>query len=179
MSQQSIVLGGGCFWCTEAIFQRIKGVVKIESGYANGLTDTPPSYEEVCTGETGYAEVVRIEFDTEIISLEQILLIFFMTHDPTTLNRQGNDVGTQYRSAVYIQNEQEEQTAKRVIQQLQQAPEWTAGPIVTEVAPLRHYWPAEDYHQNYFANHPGQGYCAFVIAPKIQKMQTTLREFLR
>ena len=166
---QTITLGGGCFWCTEAVFDRVRGITDVESGYTNGHTINP-SYEQICQGDTGHAEVVRLTFDADEISLEEILEIFFHTHDPTTLNRQGNDVGTQYRSGIYTTNEQQADVARTLISELTQAGAYDA-PIVTEVQPLASYWPAEDYHQDYFLNHPNQGYCAFVVGPKVQKFR--------
>ena len=166
---ETIVLGGGCFWCTEAVFDRVQGVVDVESGYCNGQV-VHPTYEQVCTGRTGHAEVVKLQFDPAQISLREILEIFFVVHDPTTLNRQGNDVGTQYRSVVYYQSPQQEATARQVIAEM--ANVWDA-PIVTELAPAQPYYRAEDYHQDYFRQHPLQGYCAFVVAPKVAKFKKT------
>ena len=166
---ETIVLGGGCFWCTEAVFDRVQGVVDVESGYSNGLTESP-SYEEVCSGETGYVEVVKVSFDPSQISLREILEIFFVVHDPTTLNRQGNDVGTQYRSGIYYGSEAQREVAQEVIAEVSRA---HGAPVVTEVLPLSSYWPAEDYHQDYFLKHPNQGYCAFVVGPKVAKFQKT------
>jgi peptide-methionine (S)-S-oxide reductase len=164
-----IVLGGGCFWCTEAVFTRVRGVRDVQSGYSNGQA-ARPTYEEVCTGRTGCNEVVRLEYDPTQVSVEQLLTIFFATHDPTTPNRQGNDVGTQYRSAIYFTTPEQEHIARDLIAQFQLEDVFPA-PIVTEVLPLNHYWPAEDYHQDYFAQHPQQGYCAFVIGPKVSKLR--------
>lgn len=166
---QTIFLGGGCFWCTEAIFDRIRGVEDVQSGYANGHVPQP-SYEDICTGTTGHAEVVRVQFDPEVIGLAELLSVFFATHDPTTLNRQGNDVGTQYRSAIFTTDAAQAQISQDVIAELARAGAYGV-PIVTEVAPLDNYWPAEDYHQDYFLKHPQQGYCAYVVAPKVQKFQ--------
>lgn len=174
---ETITLGGGCFWCTEAVFDRVQGVTDVESGYSNGDTGRP-TYEQVCTGRTGYAEVIRVTFDPARISLAEILQIFFVVHDPTTLNRQGNDVGTQYRSGIYWHEPTQREVAEAVIAELTQA--WAyAAPIVTEVAPVANYWPAEDYHQDYFANHPDQGYCAFVVAPKVEKFRKTFAARVR
>jgi peptide-methionine (S)-S-oxide reductase len=169
---ETIVLGGGCFWCTEAVFDRVSGITDVESGYSNGDKPARPSYEDVCTGRTGYAEVVKLEFDPEKITLREILEIFFVVHDPTTRNRQGNDVGTQYRSGIYYADDLQKEVADEVIAELGQARAYNA-PIVTEVAPLADYWPAEDYHQDYFVNHPNQGYCAFVVGPKVEKFRKT------
>jgi peptide-methionine (S)-S-oxide reductase len=166
---EHITLGGGCFWCTEAVYEQVAGVVAVESGYCNGHVSNP-SYEQVCTGNTGHNEVVRVSFDSEKISLREVLEIFFVIHDPTTLNRQGNDVGTQYRSGIYWQSAEHEATARLVLQELQAH---QGGRAVTELLPLQNYSRAEDYHQHYFANHPGQGYCAFVVAPKVEKFRKT------
>jgi peptide-methionine (S)-S-oxide reductase len=169
---ETITLGGGCFWCTEAVFDRVRGVTDVESGYANGDRPAQPSYEDVCTGRTGYAEVVKLEFDPAEITLAEILEIFFVVHDPTTPNRQGNDVGTQYRSGIYYSSPAHKQVADAVIAELVQGKAYNA-PIVTEVVPLAGYWPAEDYHQDYFLNHPNQGYCSFVVGPKVDKFRKT------
>jgi peptide-methionine (S)-S-oxide reductase len=168
---ETATLGGGCFWCTEAVFLDVDGVVAVESGYSNGDA-IDPSYEQVCGGNTGHAEVVRVRFDPQRIGYREILEIFFATHDPTTLNRQGNDVGTQYRSGIYTHNEAQAATARAVIAELA-ASGGVRGQVVTEVEPERNYWRAEDYHQNYFAQHPNQGYCAFVVAPKVEKFRKT------
>jgi len=168
-STQTITLGGGCFWCTEAVYERVKGVTAVESGYSNGNT-VRPSYEQVCTGTTGHNEVVRVSFDPAQISLREILEIFFVVHDPTTLNRQGNDSGTQYRSGIYFHNAEQEQVAREVIAQVN---DFHRGRVVTELQPERNYSKAEDYHQHYFANHPNQGYCAMVVAPKVEKFRKT------
>jgi peptide-methionine (S)-S-oxide reductase len=168
---ETIVLGGGCFWCTEAVFDRVRGVVDVESGYCNGQTPHP-SYEQVCTGRTGHVEVVRLVFDPEDISLREILDIFFAVHDPTPLNRQGNDVGTQYRSGIYCLNDPQMRVAEEVIRSI-------GGGVVTEVKPLANYSKAEDYHQDYFLNHPNEGYCAFVVRPKVGKFQNTFAKYLK
>lgn len=174
---ETIVLGGGCFWCTEAIFDRVRGVTDVESGYANGHVPQP-SYEQVCGGDTGHAEVVRVTFDTSQIGVREILEIFFATHDPTARNRQGNDVGPQYRSGIYLANPAHEAVVRDVLRELEQGGHYSA-PVVTEVLPLSSYWPAEDYHQDYFLKHPHQGYCAFVVGPKVQKFQATFARFLK
>ena len=166
---EHITLGGGCFWCLEAVYEQVLGVVAVESGYCNGHVPNP-SYEQVCTGNTGCNEVVRVSFDTQQISLREVLEIFFVIHDPTTLNRQGNDVGTQYRSGIYWQQPQHEAVAREVLEEVQTH---HGGRAVTELLPLQNYSRAEDYHQHYFANHPGQGYCAFVVAPKVEKFRKT------
>lgn len=167
MATEIAVLGGGCFWCTEAVYLEVKGVNKVESGYTGGPQPNP-TYEQVCSGTTGHAEVVRLEFDPDVISYRDILEVFFTIHDPTTLNRQGNDVGTQYRSVIYYQSPEQEATARQVMAEM--AHVWDA-PIVTEISPAQPYFKAEDYHQNYFAQHPLQGYCAFVVEPKVTKFR--------
>ena len=174
---ETIVLGGGCFWCTEAVFDRVRGVLDVESGYSNGET-VRPTYEQVCTGRTGHAEVVKVEFDPAQITLREILEIFFVVHDPTTLNRQGNDVGTQYRSGIYYSSEAQKQVAEEVIREITESRTYRS-PIVTEVRPLANYSTAEDYHQDYFLNHPDQGYCAFVVGPKVEKFQKTFASRLK
>jgi peptide-methionine (S)-S-oxide reductase len=158
-------LGGGCFWCTEAVFQQIRGVLKVESGYTGGANEHP-TYEQICTGKTGHAEVVRLSFDPAVISYKELLEIFFTIHDPTTLNRQGNDAGTQYRSVIYFHDAEQQAIAQQVIQQM--AAVWD-DPIVTELSAAPVFYIAEDYHQNYFRQHPQQGYCAVVVAPKVAK----------
>ncbi|MDM0002038.1 peptide-methionine (S)-S-oxide reductase MsrA [Variovorax sp. J22P240] len=168
---ETIVLGGGCFWCTEAVFDRVQGVVDVESGYSNGQVMNP-SYEQVCTGRTGHAEVVKVEFDPTQITLREILEIFFVVHDPTTLNRQGNDVGTQYRSGIYYGNDEQKRVVEEVIREIGDSKTYRS-PIVTEVKPLDNYSTAEAYHQDYFLNNPNQGYCAFVVGPKVEKFQKT------
>jgi len=168
---ETIVLGGGCFWCTEAVFVGVQGVVDVESGYSNGQP-ARPSYEQVCTGRTGHNEVVKLQFDPAQISLREVLEIFFVVHDPTTLNRQGNDVGTQYRSGIYYTDAAQKTVADDVIREMSQDKAFSV-PIVTEVLPLANYWPAEDYHQDYFEKNPNQGYCAFVVGPKVEKFRKT------
>lgn len=172
-----LTLGGGCFWCTEAVFVRVRGVVDVENGYSNGHL-ARPSYEQVCSGDTGHNEVVRLTYDPAQVSVRQLLEIFFVIHDPTTPNRQGNDVGTQYRSAIYFSTPEQEQVAKDLIRELNEARAFDA-PIVTEVLPLANYWPAEAYHQDYFEQHPNQGYCAFVVAPKVAKLRQTFAALLK
>ena len=169
MATETITLGGGCFWCVEAVYERVRGVTAVESGYCNGHV-LKPSYEQVCGGDTGHAEVVRVSFDPAEISLREVLEIFFVVHDPTTLNRQGNDVGTQYRSGIYVHNADQEKVAREVIAEVNALHK---GRVVTELAPERNYSRAEDYHQHYFARNPGQGYCAFVVAPKVAKFEKT------
>jgi peptide-methionine (S)-S-oxide reductase len=168
-STQTITLGGGCFWCTEAVYVRVRGVLDVESGYCNGQT-TQPSYEDVCTGLTGHNEVVKLVFDPQQLSLREILEVFFVIHDPTTLNAQGNDRGTQYRSGIYWDNEAQALSAQALIDELQ-AQGAFGRPIVTEVTALSNYWPAEDYHQDFFERNPYQGYCLAVAAPKVAKLR--------
>lgn len=175
MNIQTITLGGGCFWCVEAVYELVDGVVAVESGYCNGHAKAP-SYEQVCTGDTGHAEVVRVSFDAARISLREVLEIFFHVHDPTTLNRQGNDVGTQYRSGIYFESAEQEAVASAV---LAEANREYGGGVVTELKALANYSRAEDYHQHYFANHPNQGYCAFVVGPKVEKFKRTFKARVR
>jgi peptide-methionine (S)-S-oxide reductase len=178
MANAIITLGGGCFWCTEAVYVRVRGVLDVESGYSNGLTPTRPTYEQVCTGRTGFNEVVRLTYDNSVITLQSILDIFFEIHDPTSLNRQGNDVGTQYRSAIYISNEADHMAALQFISEVTSRGEFDS-PILTEVLPLQYYWPAEDYHQDYFEHNPYQGYCTFVVAPKVKKLHQHFAEWVK
>jgi len=173
MMIQTIVLGGGCFWCTEAVYLNVRGVLSVESGYSNGYAENP-TYEQVCTGRTGHNEVVKITFDRGVISLDQLLQIFFVVHDPSTLNRQGNDSGTQYRSGIYVNNGEQETAAKAFIAKL--IADKTFSQITTEIAFVDNYSKAEDYHQNYFANNPNQGYCAFVVGPKVEKFRHTFSQ---
>ncbi len=172
---ETITLAGGCFWCLEAVYLQVRGVLSVESGYSNGQTERP-SYEQVCQGVTGHAEVVRLAFDPSQVSLRELLEVFFAIHDPTTLNRQGNDVGTQYRSGIYTQTPEQAELARAVIAEVNAA---TGNRVVTELEPLSSYWPAEAYHQNYFAQHPGQGYCAFVVAPNVEKFRKTFRRLMK
>jgi peptide-methionine (S)-S-oxide reductase len=174
---EQATLAGGCFWCLEAVFDDLKGVLAVESGYSGGTLDNP-SYQAVCTGATGHAEVVRIEFDPQVISFADLLRVFFSIHDPTTLNRQGADVGTQYRSAIFYHDESQKQAAEEIIRELGTADLWP-NPIVTEVSPLVNYYPAEEYHQEYFANNPAQPYCAAVVAPKVAKFRKQYLERLK
>ncbi|MHB1178585.1 MAG: peptide-methionine (S)-S-oxide reductase MsrA [Daejeonella sp.] len=164
---EQATFGGGCFWCTEAVFQNLKGVTKVISGYMGGRTNNP-SYKDVCTGDTGHAEIIQIEYNETEISFEYLLLVFFKTHDPTTLNRQGNDAGTQYRSVVFYENPEQKSVAENMIDKLEQEMVFDR-PIVTEIAPISQFYAAEDYHQNYFNNNSSQSYCAFVIQPKLAK----------
>jgi peptide-methionine (S)-S-oxide reductase len=169
-------LAGGCFWCLEAVFLELKGVRSVRSGYAGG-TRPSPTYEQVCTGTTGHAEVVRAEFDPEVVSFKDLLDVFFTIHDPTTLNRQGGDKGTQYRSAIFYETPEQERIARETIAEFTAAKMWKA-PIVTQVAPLDKFWPADDYHENYFARNPQNPYCAVVIAPKVAKARKHFLEKL-
>lgn len=174
---EMITLGGGCFWCTEAVFAELKGVTKVESGYSGG-TVTNPTYREVCTGETGHAEVIEITFDPQLISLKEILEVFFTVHDPTTLNRQGNDRGTQYRSVIFYRDDRQKIVARQVIKDVTAAKLWNA-PIVTEVAPFKVFYKAENYHQDYFRLNGEQPYCRAIIAPKVTKFREHFREKLK
>ena len=170
MSQREVAtLAGGCFWCLEAAFQDLKGVENVQSGYAGGRVANP-SYEDVCTGTTGHAEVVQITFDPQVVTFEDLLHVFFTIHDPTTLNRQGADVGTQYRSAIFYHSPEQKATAERVIAELQAQKLWDE-PVVTELEPLTAFYPAEEYHRDYFRRNPNQGYCRAVIAPKVAKVR--------
>jgi len=169
--QQTITLGGGCFWCTEAVYVKVRGVLDVESGYSNGQA-ARPSYEEVCSGRTGCNEVVKLTFDPSAITLEEILEIFFVIHDPTSLNRQGNDAGTQYRSGIYYSTPEHKVSSENFIRDAGLNKVFSQ-PIVTEVLPLENYWSAEAYHQDYFENNPDQGYCAFVVGPKVEKFRKT------
>jgi peptide-methionine (S)-S-oxide reductase len=169
MTREITTLGGGCFWCLEAVYDQLKGVEDVVSGYSGGRVSNP-SYELVCTGTTGHAEVVQLTFDPDVVTFQDILRVFFTIHDPTTLNRQGADVGTQYRSAVFYHSAEQKATADDVIAEMTAAHIWD-DPIVTEVTPFEVFYPAEDYHQNYFVQHPNQGYCRVVIAPKVAKFR--------
>lgn len=174
---ETLTLGGGCFWCTEAVFERVRGIIQVQSGYCNG-TALQPTYEQVCTGRTGHNEVVRLTFDPAVISVQQILQIFFAIHDPTTLNRQGNDVGTQYRSGIYFHTPEQQQVAQAMLEQLAQERVFDA-PLTTELLPEQNFWPAEDYHAQYYARNPSQGYCAAIIGPKLAKFRQTFTQFLK
>ena len=168
---QTLVLGGGCFWCTESVYKEVRGVLDVESGYSNGQAERP-SYEAVCSGRTGCVEVVRLVYDPAQVGTRQLLEIFFAVHDPTTPDRQGNDVGTQYRSGIYYTSDEQRATAQALIDELTAADAF-GTPIVTEVLPLQHYWPAEDDHQDFFERNPHQGYCLAVAAPKVAKFRKT------
>lgn len=169
MKTEIATLGGGCFWCLEAVYDELNGVTDVVSGYSGGHIANP-TYEQVCGKKTGHAEVAQVTFDPDVISFKQVLQIFFTVHDPTTLDRQGNDVGPQYRSAVFYHSPEQKETAKEVIQEIEAAQIWD-NPIVTEVTPFDKFYPAEDYHQNYFKKNPFQPYCAFVVAPKVAKFR--------
>lgn len=171
---EKTTFGSGCFWCTEAIFQKVTGVLKVESGYSGGK-EKNPSYREVCGGRTGHAEVVQLTFDPKVVSYEHLLEVFWNTHDPTTLNRQGNDVGPQYRSVVYYHSPEQQAAAEQYKKQLDNSGVFSA-PIVTEVSPFTTFYVAEDYHQNYFQLHGSEPYCAFVIRPKVEKFDKLYRK---
>jgi peptide-methionine (S)-S-oxide reductase len=166
---QTATLAGGCFWCLEAVFDNLQGVTDVVSGYAGGRT-VNPTYKQVCAGTTGHAEVVQIQFDPDVLSYKDLLEVFFSIHDPTTLNRQGADVGDQYRSAIYYHTPDQKQTAEQVIREFTEEKIWT-DPVVTEVTAFTNFFPAEDYHQEYFANNPDQGYCQMVVSPKVAKFR--------
>jgi len=170
-------LGGGCFWCLEAVYEELEGVVDVVSGYAGGHVSNP-TYRQVCTGETGHAEVVQVTFDSDVTSYREILQVFFAIHDPTTLNRQGADVGTQYRSAIFYHNESQREIAEAMIESLESEGEWK-NPIVTQVEPLDAFYPAEDYHQEYYRSHKSQPYCRAVISPKLKKFRKKFKPSLK
>lgn len=174
---EKATLGGGCFWCVEAVYQDLKGVHQVVSGYAGGSVENP-TYQQVCAGTTGHAEVTQITFDPEVISYEELLYIFWRTHDPTTLNRQGADVGPQYRSIILYHNEEQKAIAEKSKRETDQSDLWP-NPIVTEIAPLTDFYPAEDYHQNYYRNNPAQPYCQVVIDPKVQKFRKEFKDRLK
>lgn len=171
---QQALFGGGCFWCVEAVFLQLKGVEKVVSGYAGGHTEHP-SYDDICRGDTNHAEVILIDYDETQISFTQLLDVFFTTHDPTTLNRQGNDIGTQYRSVIYYFNDEQQQQAQHTIDALKAE----GLNIVTELSPAPQFYPAEDYHQNFFARNPAQGYCNFTIPPKLMKLRSKFQDLLK
>ncbi|WP_370262556.1 peptide-methionine (S)-S-oxide reductase MsrA [Limnobacter sp.] len=175
--KEQATLGGGCFWCLEAVYSQLKGILKCESGYSGGH-DPSPNYDKVCSGRSGHAEVVRLEYDPEVITYRKILAVFFAIHDPTTLNRQGNDVGPQYRSVIYYHNADQHDTAQAFIEDLERRKIY-ANKVVTEVAPLSNYFPAEAYHQEYFENNPMQPYCAYVVAPKVEKAEDLFGDLFR
>jgi peptide-methionine (S)-S-oxide reductase len=176
-SLETIVLGGGCFWCTEAVYVKVRGVTDVESGYSNGDLEHP-TYEQVCTGSTGHNEVVKLTYDPAHISVRQILEIFFVIHDPTTLNRQGADSGTQYRSGIYYTTPEQKEVAQDMIRQMTSDNAF-GRPIVTEVQPVRNYWPAEEYHQDFFEKNPHQGYCMAVAGPKVAKFRKTFAALVK
>jgi peptide-methionine (S)-S-oxide reductase len=176
-STETITFGGGCFWCTEAVFEQLKGVTKVESGYSGG-TVVSPSYEQVCSGKTGHAEVSQITFDPKVISLKHILEVFFTVHDPTTMNRQGNDVGTQYRSVIFYRNDDQRAVAQEVIKEIEVEKIWR-GKIVTELAPFKPFYKAEDYHQEYYRLHGDAPYCQVVIDPKVAKFRKKFQSLLK
>ncbi len=175
---ETLVLGGGCFWCTEAVYVRVKGVLDVESGYCNGQT-VQPTYEQVCSGRTGHNEVVKLEYDPSQISTRELLEIFFVIHDPTTLNRQGNDRGTQYRSGIYFTTTAQAEVARALVGELTQTDAFDGDAIVTEVLSLDNYSAAEDYHQDFFERNPGQGYCLAVAAPKVAKFRKTFARLVK
>ena len=176
-STDTATFGTGCFWCSEAIFSRLKGVTGVTPGYSGG-TEKSPSYELVCSGTTNYAEVIQITFDTTIISYKELLEVFWKTHDPTTLNRQGADVGTQYRSVIFYHNEEQHKLAEHYKKELTEAQIWEK-PIVTEIAPIGNFYPAEKYHRDYYKNNPANGYCNFVITPKVEKFEKIFKTKLK
>lgn len=174
MSQEVATLGGGCFWCLEAVYDDMKGVTAVESGYMGGHTENP-TYKQICNGDTGHAEVVQITFDPDVTTYRELLEVFFAIHDPTTLNRQGNDSGTQYRSAIFWHSNEQKETAEALLRELTQG-QYFRDPIVTEVTPATRFYIAEDYHQEYYANNPFQPYCLFAVAPKLSKFRQKFTE---
>jgi len=177
MAIETIVFGGGCFWCVEAAFRDLRGIVSVLSGYVGGNTENP-SYEEICTGATGHAEVVQVAFDRELVDVRILLEVFFSIHDPTTLNRQGADVGSQYRSVIFYQQSEQKKAAEDVIRELQAMAIWP-DPIVTEVLPATVFYPAEEYHQDYYRRNPARGYCQMTISPKLAKLRKRYRALLK
>lgn len=174
---ETATLGGGCFWCLEAVYEQLRGVRRVVSGYSGGAEENP-TYRQVCSGTTGHAEVVRVDFDPDEVSFREILEVFFTIHDPTTPNRQGADVGPQYRSAVFVHSPEQRRTAEEVIRELEAEGVWDA-PVVTEVTDFERFWPAEEYHQEYYRNNPNQPYCQVVVAPKVAKFRKKYLERLR
>lgn len=170
-------LGAGCFWCIEAVFEELKGVISVESGYSGGRVMNP-TYKQICTGTTGHAEVARIIYDADVINFKELLEVFWQTHDPTTLNRQGNDIGTQYRSVIFYHNKTQQEQAEYYKSELDKSDAFSS-PIVTEVSPLTNYYKAEKYHQNYYSLNPNQGYCQYVIAPKMEKFRKAFKDKLK
>lgn len=177
MKNETVVFGGGCFWCTEAVFLKLKGVISVTSGYAGGNVDNP-NYYEVSTGDTMHVEVIKVAFNPKIISFENLLVVFFTVHNPTSLNRQGNDVGTQYRSVIMFTNEKQKQESEEAIKKINNSGEFDS-PVVTEVVPLGKFFTAEEYHQNYYQKNIDQPYCTYVIAPKLEKLQEKFRNLLK
>ncbi len=177
LSTKIATFGSGCFWCSEAVFTRLKGVTNVTSGYSGGMIDNP-SYEQVSSGHTGHAEVIRLEYDPTIIPYERLLDVFFATHDPTTMNRQGNDVGDQYRSAIFFHNAEQQKAAEETIDRLD-AENTFGAPIVTQIVPFEKFYPAEDYHRDYYANNPDKPYCRIVIDPKVAKLRKKFLEYLK
>lgn len=176
-NMKTATFGAGCFWCIEAVFQELNGVHSVVPGYSGGKTENP-TYQEVCSGNTGHAEVAQITYDPEIVTFEELLEIFWKTHDPTTLNRQGNDIGTQYRSVIFYHNDEQKELAEKYKQALNDEKVFS-DPVITEISPLSKFYKAEDYHQNYYANNPNQGYCSFVIAPKLEKFRKVFKDKLK
>lgn len=176
-NSKTATLGGGCFWCTEAVYLELKGVIDVKPGYSGGQVDKP-TYQQVSDGTTGHAEVIQISYDADVLSFEEILEVFFLTHDPTTLNRQGNDVGTQYRSVIFYHSEDQKNSAEKVIQLFEEEKVYDK-PIVTEITAFQKFYVAEDYHFNYFARNKNQGYCQFIIAPKMEKFRKVFKEKLK
>lgn len=174
---EKATFGGGCFWCVEAVFQRLAGVEKVVSGYAGGRVKDP-TYRQICYGNTGHAEVIELSYDPEVISFQELLEVFFATHNPTTLNQQGNDVGTQYRSVIFYHNEVQKKQAEEMIQAVNASGEWNE-PVVTEVSPVPEFYVAEEYHQNYFNDNAQAPYCQFVVKPKVDKLKKSYRERLK
>jgi peptide-methionine (S)-S-oxide reductase len=174
---QNATFGGGCFWCTEAVFQNLKGVTKVISGYMGGQTSNP-TYEDICKGDTGHAEIIQVEYNEDEISFNDLLLVFFKTHDPTTLNRQGNDIGTQYRSVIFYHTQEQKKQADEMIDNLTKQMVYDK-PIITEISPVSEFYQAEDYHQNYYNTNPYKGYCALVIQPKLAKFTEQFKEKLK
>jgi peptide-methionine (S)-S-oxide reductase len=173
-SIEEIILANGCFWCTEAVFKRVQGILSVEPGYSGGFVKDP-SYDQVCTGETGHAEAIQIRFDSQIISLEKLLEIFWYTHDPTTLNRQGNDIGTQYRSAIFYQTAKQKDIATSVKENIEKMKVYS-NPVVTEITPFKNFYPAEKYHKDYYDNNKDVPYCSYVIDPKVQKLLSKFQD---
>ncbi len=175
--KEKATFGSGCFWCSEAVFQRLKGVNSVKSGYSGGTVENP-TYEAVCTGTTGHAEVIQVEYDEQIISYEELLEVFWNTHDPTTLNRQGNDVGTQYRSVIFYHTDDQRKLAESYLRTLEDEKIWS-DPIMTEISPLENFYPAENYHEDYFNRNGSQPYCSFVVAPKVKKFKEVFSSKLK